>query len=254
MFALILFFLVSYITYFFILLLGTSVNSSDLIIAFTFFFGSVFVWITNKIAVKTILDVRRVARLKAESITDPLTGIFNRRYFFRRLSEEVEKSKRYHSPLSLVMFDIDHFKLINDTYGHLAGDKVLAEVCKAIQESVRKIDFVARYGGEEICILMPNTKVTKAKSVAERIRKKMEELEIYVEGEELKLKVTLSAGISSLSETDSPELLIRKADVNLYKAKQNGRNQVVIEAREEKENQILTKLGQLSGESQPFIS
>jgi len=201
----------------------------DLIVAVIFFFGAIFVWLSSKATVRTILDVRRIAKLKAESITDPLTGVFNRRYLMRRLQEEIERSYRYKTPLSLALFDIDNFKIINDTYGHLIGDKVLTLICGVIQENVRKTDFVARYGGEEICILMPDTKLLKATNVADRIRAKIQETSICFEqdGTELQINVTVSAGIASLSNANSLEELIKQADDNLYKAKRMGKNRIV---------------------------
>ncbi|MCS6874116.1 MAG: GGDEF domain-containing protein [Pyrinomonadaceae bacterium] len=233
-----LFFLIGYVAYFSFFLVASSVTSADILVAVIFFLGSLFVWIANKVTVKTILDIRQIEKLKMESITDPLTGIFNRRYLFRRLDEEVRKVKRYSSALSLVLFDIDHFKEVNDKYGHLVGDKVLVEVCRVIQENVRRTDFVARYGGEEICVLMPNTKLAKAKSVAERIRGKIEQSQIGIGGSSL--NVTLSAGVASFSESDSIEDLIRKADANLYRAKEAGRNRVVAEEIEKQKTSFLT--------------
>lgn len=201
----------------------------DLIVGIIFFFGAIFVWLSSKTTVRTILDVRRITKLKAESITDPLTGVFNRRYLMRRLKEEIERSHRYKAPLSLALFDIDNFKAINDTYGHLIGDNVLTSICALIQENIRKTDFVARYGGEEICVLMPDTKPSKAAHVADRIRAKIQETNICFEqdGVQLQINVTVSAGIASLSTANSLEELIKQADNNLYKAKRMGKNMVI---------------------------
>lgn len=222
-------FLLGYIGYTIFLLISPSFQSSDVIVGLVFLFGALFVWLTNKIMVGTLLNVRRIEKLKAESIIDPLTGIFNRRYFFRRLQEEIEKSKRYRMPLSLAIFDIDNFKDVNDTCGHLIGDKVLTQICEIIQSSARKVDIVARYGGEEVCLLMPNTKVSKAKLVADRIREKIYQTEFILEkdGKTVKVKTTVSVGISSFSKEMSPKELLSRADDNLYKAKRAGKNKVV---------------------------
>ncbi len=229
LFTLSIFFIIGYVSYVISMLLKVSFEWHDLIVGIIFFFGAIFVWLSSKTTVRTILDVRRIAKLKAESITDPLTGIFNRRYLMRRLKEEIERSHRYKTPLSLAIFDIDNFKMINDTYGHLVGDKVLILICSMIQENIRKTDFAARYGGEEICILMPDTKPSKAFHVAERIRTKIQETSICFEqdGAQLQINVTVSVGIASLSNANSPEELIKQADNNLYKAKRMGKNMVI---------------------------
>lgn len=229
LFVLSIFFIIGYVLYVISMLLRMSFQWHDLIVGVIFFFGAIFVWLSSKTTVRTILDVRRIAKLKAESITDPLTGVFNRRYLMRRLKEEIERSHRYKSPLSLVLFDIDDFKAINDTYGHLIGDNVLTSICALIQENIRKTDFVARYGGEEICVLMPDTKPSKAAHVADRIRAKIQETSICFEqdGVQLQINVTVSAGIASLSNANSLEELIKQADDNLYKAKRMGKNMVI---------------------------
>ncbi len=225
------FFLLGYIGYAIFLLVSSSSQSRDIIVGLVFFFGALFVWLTNKIMVRTLLNVRRIEKLKAESIIDPLTGIFNRRYFFRRLQEEIEKSKRYNTPLSLAIFDIDNFKKVNDTYGHLIGDKVLTQICEIIQNNSRKIDIVARFGGEEVCLVMPNTKVSKAKLVADRIREKIYQSEIVFEkgNEFVKIKITVSVGVSSFSKEMSTRELLGRADENLYRAKRTGKNKVVVD-------------------------
>ena len=156
---------------------------------------------------------------------DGLTGLFNRRYLNQRLAEEFDRCRRYRRPLSLIMLDIDHFKRVNDTYGHQAGDQVIKAVAGVMDESLRKIDLAARYGGEEFCCALPETPGEAACIVAERMRKHVERL--HDSCDQLPGPVTISLGVSELSqEMDNHEELLRVADEALYRAKNNGRNQV----------------------------
>ena len=162
------------------------------------------------------------------SVTDGLTKTFLRRYFLERLKEEIIRSKQYDSDISFIMLDLDYFKKCNDSYGHLVGDAVLREVAKILKKSVREIDIVGRYGGEEFSILLPETDKKGAYIVAERIRKSVEKHIIHAYDESVKM--TVSMGISSFKEDGeySEEELIEKADQALYKAKQEGRNKVCL--------------------------
>ena len=162
------------------------------------------------------------------SITDELTKLYTRRHLKSVLNQEYERSKRYGTILSVAMIDIDDFKKINDEYGHLAGDYVLKEISKILVNTLRKTDFVYRYGGEEICILMPETTLDKALIPLERLRKTIEN-RIFV-FEKDKIKVTVSIGASTYKkETQSADELIEKADSALYKAKRAGKNRVMTE-------------------------
>lgn len=165
------------------------------------------------------------------AITDSLTGLYVRRYFFERLKEELARSKRYKFKFTFLMIDIDNFKNCNDTYGHLVGDVILKDVGRIMKENVREIDLIARYGGEEFSVILPEAGKEEAKLVAERIRKRIEE-NIFKAYDET-LKITVSIGISSYPD-DSAEArgLIEKADKALYAAKSGGKN-VVCEYKKE---------------------
>lgn len=159
------------------------------------------------------------------SVTDPLTELMNRRQFFEVSKIELERTRRYHRTLSVMMIDIDHFKHINDAHGHEAGDFALQEVARRIKHSVRAVDIVARYGGEEFIVLMPETTLQEARQVAERARKSVSEDPI--ENHSIEVRVTLSIGIAEMAEQISDiDTIIRYADQALYAAKAAGRNRV----------------------------
>lgn len=162
------------------------------------------------------------------AITDGLTEVYNHRYLQDFLSKEFERARRYTRPLSFIMIDIDHFKSINDTYGHEIGDLVLKEIAKLLVLSVRETDLVARYGGEEFVIVLPETSKERAFNLAERLRIRVEKTGIHTPKGDICL--TISMGISFLNGTDYPtkDTLIKAADEALYKAKRNGRNRVEI--------------------------
>ncbi|MBW1733791.1 MAG: diguanylate cyclase [Deltaproteobacteria bacterium] len=165
------------------------------------------------------------------SITDSLTGSYNRTYMNQNLPKEVRRATRYNRPISLVMVDIDHFKRVNDTYGHQAGDQVLKGLVETITASVRSgIDWVARYGGEEFLVVFPETEFQKAMGLAERLRRDVSDMKIQIKGGTI--QVTASFGVSGFSPSTSPkeishEAVINLADQALYQAKREGRNRVV---------------------------
>ncbi|AOY76645.1 diguanylate cyclase [Clostridium formicaceticum] len=163
--------------------------------------------------------------LKISSFVDKLTGVYTRKYFEHMLLEEFEKAKNQGGTFSIIMCDIDHFKKINDTYGHQQGDFILTKVGKVLMKNIRKTDIVGRYGGEEFIILLPDTTKQEAYKVAEKMRKQFEKLELL----ENKDKITLSYGIASyMEEGMHKEAIIEKADQALYAAKERGRNQTVV--------------------------
>ena len=169
------------------------------------------------------------ARLEALAHTDPLTHLLNRRALTIRLVAELERVRRYNSPLTMLMIDLDHFKLVNDTYGHLVGDEVLRGIGMILQRSVRSVDMVARYGGEEFVIVLPETGETGAVAFAERIRQRVEQHN-FEAARSSTVRVTVSVGVSCFPSphVDSAEDLFARADVALYRAKERGRNQVCV--------------------------
>ncbi len=164
------------------------------------------------------------------SITDTLTGCYNRAYMDERFPKELKRAVRYGHPISVILIDVDHFKAVNDTYGHLAGDQVLKRLVGTINESIRSdVDWIARYGGEEFIVVFPETDFEKAKLLAERLRRKVSRRMIQFKEE--KIRITASFGIAGFTSSDSLrdisyEAVISLADKSLYQAKQEGRNRV----------------------------
>ncbi len=176
------------------------------------------------------LEVKKVSlyeRVQMLAITDGLTNVYVRRHFLERLNEEMARSKRHNLHLSVLMLDLDHFKGCNDTYGHLVGDIVLKEIAKILKEHVRQVDLVGRYGGEEFVIALPDTNKTSAANVAERIRQSAERYRFKAYDEII--TTTVSMGLATYPDDgrDVPALIDR-ADQALYKAKEEGRNRVVL--------------------------
>lgn len=207
-----------------------SLSMLSLIPSSLLFLGGIFVFFVGQLSLKTTNDIKDLAVLKQESITDALTGLRNRRYFDQRISEEVALSTRYKLPLTLMLIDVDHFKKVNDTYGHTVGDEVLQTLSKIIQNVVRDSDIVARYGGEEIVIITPNTTKEEAAILAERLREKVEQTKVAtIATTQEVVQVTISIGLCSLSPiiTDK-EALLEESDQSLYLAKKYGRNRVVV--------------------------
>lgn len=165
-------------------------------------------------------------RLTELSITDELTGLYNRRWFTSRLSAELAHSRNLTLPLSLLVLDVDHFKQINDTHGHAAGDKVLAELGRQILRSIRATDIACRYGGEEFAVIMPGGDLAEAIDVANRLRRSFASLPIGI-GSKTKFHATVSIGVAELRDDDDEERLFQRADEALYRAKQSGRNRVM---------------------------
>ena len=169
--------------------------------------------------------------IRAESLTDPLTGLGNRKYFDRSIDMAVQNALANGEPLSLLMFDIDHFKSFNDSYGHLTGDQVLRLVGMSLKQTITGQDITARYGGEEFAVVLPNTALRQALAVADHIRRVVmaKELKKKSTGEILG-RVTISVGVSMLKPDDDAHSLLERADACLYAAKRNGRNRVICEA------------------------
>jgi diguanylate cyclase (GGDEF)-like protein len=175
---------------------------------------------TQKDQQDELVRVNEVLQIKAT--TDPLTTLYNREYFNRCLNNEMERSRRYGSSLSLIVFDIDRFKNINDTFGHLSGDMVLKELSFLCLAIIRDSDVLARWGGEEFIILAPENDRAAIVPFAEKLRKLIEEYSFSV-----KTQVTCSFGLTQYVEEETKDDFIKRADQAMYKAKQNGRNNVV---------------------------
>jgi diguanylate cyclase (GGDEF)-like protein len=160
------------------------------------------------------------------TIVDALTGAHNKRYFMEFLEREIARCARYRRPLSLLMFDIDHFKAINDKHGHLTGDYVLRELSRRLLGRVRREELLARYGGEEFAAVLPETDLTGARTFAEQIRRLIAEHAFEYEGDTF--PVTISVGVACVEGQDvDVSTFIKVADDNLYRAKREGRNRVI---------------------------
>jgi diguanylate cyclase (GGDEF)-like protein len=163
-----------------------------------------------------------------KAVTDGLTGLITHAHFKEQLASRFYEARRFNQPLSLMFIDIDHFKRINDTYGHQTGDEVLRQVCRVIQERVRACDVAARYGGEEMAVLLPQTDLAGAMILAERMREAISELSVTDLRGQAIVSVTASLGVSELEPDDqAPADLIERSDQAVYRAKHRGRNQVV---------------------------
>ncbi|OGQ18030.1 MAG: hypothetical protein A3B70_06355 [Deltaproteobacteria bacterium RIFCSPHIGHO2_02_FULL_40_11] len=193
--------------------------------------------LTQPVALSTLIQSIKSGITYRESslygIRDLLTGLYNRYAFKEILQRETDRARRYQRHLSLLMVDIDYFKKINDTYGHLVGDHVLEEVSDVLRSAVRKIDVISRFGGEEFAILLPETTIGHATLLAERIRKKIEAYDYtHLIGD---LRLTVSVGISNFHTPGqkSDVVLLNAADQALYAAKKEGRNKVCISVPKE---------------------
>ena len=174
--------------------------------------------------------ISQVERLRLRAFVDALTGVWNRGAIFDLLNREMDRARRTREELSLVILDIDFFKKVNDTYGHLAGDEVLKELCDRLKASVRAYDAVGRYGGEEFMVVYPAADLAQATAQAERLRRTVEEKPFRLGGRDYTL--TISLGVTAMEGVeDLPESMLERADAALYQAKRDGRNRVVSSSR-----------------------
>jgi diguanylate cyclase (GGDEF)-like protein len=180
-------------------------------------------------AIKELVEQKKqIGMLREQAMRDSLTNLLNYKSFHHSLNKECYRAKRYNVPLALIIADIDHFKKVNDTYGHQAGDHVLLTVAQELSKSLRNSDSIARHGGEEFGIILPETTLDNAIAVADRLRHAVESLPIEHEGN--KMSITVSFGIASLSSEGSitKEELIRRADEAVYRAKSSGKNRCCV--------------------------
>ena len=161
-----------------------------------------------------------------------MTGLFSHHFFEKNLDEELERARRYKATFSLVMFDIDHFKKFNDTYGHLQGDRIIREIARLLCKSIRQVDFPARYGGEEFAVILPAVDIKGALVVAERLRKRVEAFDFTSLDGGGPLHVTISLGVTEFDAESAyaSSEIVREADRALYQSKEHGRNRVTISA------------------------
>jgi diguanylate cyclase (GGDEF)-like protein len=169
--------------------------------------------------------IQMLGKLQKLAITDGLTKLYNSRYFYNQLDLEVDRSRRYHHTLSLLLLDIDHFKDYNDAYGHLEGDKVLIRIGEVIKACLRKMDTAYRYGGEEFTVILPETNGEEAVTVAERIRTGIEK-EIFSPEAGKEVTITISIGITEYIPGERISALVERADKAMYVSKENGRNKI----------------------------
>jgi diguanylate cyclase (GGDEF)-like protein len=208
----------------------------DLLVGAAAVLVSLFVYGVADLSFQTVKDFRDISRFKELAHQDQLTGVFNRRYFDLTLEEAVKIALCKKEPLSLMAVDIDHFKSVNDEYGHLSGDTVLRSVCGAIMRQCRHTDIVARYGGDELMIIVSGDAAT-AVTLAERVKAMVENLEIEL-ATHATLRVTVSIGLATITFGDSPDTLFTRADAALYEAKRLGRNRIEIVSRSRDDSDI----------------
>ena len=180
----------------------------------------------NMLKIKDLRD-----KIKTVSTTDELTGLHNRKYLLERMEQEISRSKRYGNALSLLLFDLDFFKVVNDIYGYEWGDVLLKSIADKLRQVIRKEDILTRYGDEEFVVVLPNTNEDNAFLFAERFRKEVERMEFIPAGEEEKHPITISGGVSTFpcipdAEEDA-NTIIRYAEHALYNAKKRGKNKIV---------------------------
>jgi diguanylate cyclase (GGDEF)-like protein len=167
-------------------------------------------------------------RLSELSMTDPLTGLYNRRYLMERFHEEIERAKRYQYPVSCLLVDVDDFKLLNDAHGHMKGDQVLQQLAIIMKNTNRVVDILARYGGEEFLLILPQTNLGGAEAVGERYRQQVQNAQIFQNDPTLRLTVSLGAAAYSTEAIGTEEELLRQASEALLEAKRLGKNRIAL--------------------------
>jgi diguanylate cyclase (GGDEF)-like protein len=229
--VLVLFFVAGYLIYTLLHWVDLLDERFDLIVPAMFFLVAVLILFTGTLALETATEFTRFSKLERETIMDHLTGVYNRRYLDKRIASEAIRARRYDMPLSMMMLDIDHFKDVNDRYGHQIGDRVLKSLGELLIKKVRVTDVVARYGGEEIAVLTIQTNISDAFDLAERLCKAVEAsimVPVDVKEQREAIRITVSIGVAGFDQhVFDSQLMIKKADMALYQAKHEGRNRVI---------------------------
>ena len=205
--------------------LGEEAQVADVVASLILFLGSCFVMGVSVLSCLSAKNLVRLATLEKDVVLDPLTGLYNRRYLDARLSEEIRRAERYDVQFSILLLDIDHFKKVNDTFGHIVGDDVIRRVADIVSEVTRPSDTVSRFGGEELLVIAFEIDPTSSWYLAERIRTAIAD-DLIKSSSGTTVRVTASIGISSFIAGDSAKTVIERADQALYEAKNNGRNRV----------------------------
>ena len=187
--------------------------------------GALLETIGNQVGV-AVENARLYEKTLELAQVDGLTGLANRRHLMERLKQERDRAERYHTSLSVIILDLDKFKSFNDTYGHLQGDELLKAFSSMLNDQIRSADIAGRYGGEEFCVVLPNTSVKGALVIAERIRKVMADIKIPVGDGRPPAGRTVSIGVAEFMGDESVEKILNAADSALYRAKEDGRNKV----------------------------
>ena len=208
----------------------------EFIVFFPAFIAMGFILFSTKHVQELGLEVERRQKAEADlveserkyrqlSITDGLTGLYNQRHFYHRLEAEIDRAQRYYKSLTILLMDVDDFKLFNDTYGHLDGDKVLKEIGRIVHTFIRSSDSAFRYGGEEFVVVMPETNGSSAHKVAERIRQGFKQ-HVFITHNKSPEQLTLSLGLAEYITGEDARTLVKRADFNMYCAKKKGKDQI----------------------------
>ena len=216
-------------------LASSDIIGTTLISGLASLLASSIIFYQNFLVSKTKADMENVNRrllnaqkkLRKQANTDSLTGLFNRRSYFLSMKKEISRYERQQRPFSLLLMDIDHFKKVNDSFGHSRGDVVLQKLAKILQETAREQDIVARTGGEEFSILLPEAKKEEAKVMAERIRETVSKSEMG--SQEIEIQITISIGVAEILPGEDVDAIYNRADLALYRAKAKGRNCVELD-------------------------
>lgn len=226
----VLLFIVGYMG-FYLMKQGGHYSKPEMLVPVIFFFGAVFVLLVCFLAFHTTQELKRIWVLEQENITDPMLGIFNRRCLDRRMNQELLRAKRHDIDLAMMLVDVDHFKKVNDNWGHQIGDQALKHLADVMVRTLRQTDVIARFGGEEFVVLLPHTSSQEAAHLAERLRNSIEFTPLNLvgkHGERQELRITVSIGVTWLQPDDTEVTqLIERVDQAMYQAKQGGRNRVV---------------------------